>query len=66
MVMDDHLYDFGTKTLAETFTSADFVGRYYDNGILEIFDGDELIDTMYWIEAYRAEYVFEYHYGDQS
>ena len=64
--MDNHLYDFGPKVLVETFNSADFIGRYYDNGILEIFDGDELIDTLYWIEAYRAEYMFEYHYGDQS
>ena len=66
MVMDDHLYDFGAKVLVETFENTDFTGRYYDNGILEIFDGDELIDTLYWIEASWAEYLFEYHYGVQS
>ena len=64
--MDEHLYDFGPKVLAETFRSTDFVGKYYENSILEIYDGDELIDTLYWIEECRAEYVFEHHYGDNA
>ena len=64
--MDDHLYDFGPKVLSKTFKSTDFVGKYYTNSILEIYDGEELIDTMYSIEEYRAEYVFEYHYGDKA
>ena len=64
--MDDHLYDFGPKVLVATFRSADFIGKYHENSILGIYDGDELIDTMYWIEEYRTEYVFEYHYGDET
>ena len=64
--MDDHLYDFGPKVLSKTFKSTDFVGKYYTNSILEIYDGEELIDTLYWIEEYRAEYVFEHHYGDNA
>ena len=64
--MDDHLYDFGPKVLSKTFKSTDFVGKYYNNSILEIYDGEELIDTLYWIDASWAEYLFEYHYGVQS
>ena len=48
--MDDHLYDFGPKVLVATFRSTDFVGKYHENSILGIYDGDELIDTMSWIE----------------
>jgi hypothetical protein len=70
--MDDHLYDFGPKALIATFTNTKngelggFTGKYYENSILEIFDGDELIDTLYSIEEYRAEYVFNYHYGNEE
>ena len=64
--MDGHIYDFGPKVLAATFRSTDFVGKYYKNSILEIFDGNELIDTLYWIEEYYAEHEFNYHYGDQA
>ena len=70
--MDDHLYDFGPKVLSKTFTSTKsgglggFTGKYYENSILEIFDGDELIDTLYWIEEYCAEYVFCYDYGNEE
>lgn len=62
--MDDHLYDLGPKVLSKVFKSTDFVGKYYTNSILEIYDGEELIDTMYSIEEYRAKYVFEQHYGN--
>ena len=64
--MGEPYYDFGPKVLSKAFTSTDFVGKYYENSILEIYDGDELIDTLYWIEEYRAEYVSEYHYGDNT
>ena len=64
--MDEHLLAWGPKILVETFTSTDCVGKYYKDGRMEIFDGDELIDMFYWIEKYRAKYVFDYHYGDKA
>ena len=54
------------KVLSKTFKTTNFVGKNYVDSILIIYDGDELIDTLYWIEEYRAEYEFEYHYGDKA
>ena len=79
--MDEHIYDYGEKVLVSTFASSDkkgeagFTGKYYKDGRMEIFYrvkfGDEwmdteLVDTMHNIEEYRAEYMFEHHYGDKA
>ena len=60
------IYAFSSKVLVATFTSIDYVGKYYKDGRMEIFHGDEVIDTFYWIAEYRAKYIFDYHYGDED
>ena len=54
--MDDHLYDFGTKALVATYTSTDFIGKYYKDGRIKVYVYPENPESAGLLERYRENW----------
>ena len=54
--MDDHLYDFGTKALVATYTSTDFIGKYYKDGRIKAYVYPDNTDSAGLLERYRENW----------
>ena len=54
--MDDYIYDFGPKGLVATYTSTDFVGKYYKDGRIKAYVYPDNTESGGLLERYRENW----------